>query len=87
MEEYVFTFGSNHVAGSKEGYFSLGNRFVRIPAPTHSDARDIMFNNRGNKWSMQYRAELFEPQINLYGLSEIALEDVWLDEKERTGEM
>jgi hypothetical protein len=48
-----FSFGQSHVH-SVDGFTFDKDVIVEIEAPTRGDARKIMFDTFGRKWSMQY---------------------------------
>lgn len=77
-EHRVFTFGYAHThpdlpagALTADGAHHLGKNFVRIPGDTES-ARARMLALFGRGWAFDYAPERFEPQIERYGLVEVA---------------
>ncbi len=79
MNNYFFTFGTNHLDNSGQ---TLANRFVKIRAKNWQDARDEMFKVRGNVWSFQYEEIDFKPQIKKYNLVRVSLSEINLKRKE-----
>ena len=71
MENFYFTFGSGHhdIHGR-----SLMGYYVKIEAKNYSDARRIMFEHFGEKWSFQYTEDKFQDQISRFNL-----EELWID--------
>jgi hypothetical protein len=61
-KEYVFTFGQGH-----------DNGYVVIKADNSNDARDIMVDKFGKKWSMQYDAPNARQKagVKQFGLREV----------------
>lgn len=68
MENFYFTFGSGHhdIHGR-----SLMGYYVKIEAKNYSDARRIMFEYFGEKWSFQYMEDKFQEQISRFNLEEL----------------
>lgn len=72
MPEFFATFGSNH---SDDKGNSLHNNYVRLTAPGKAEARMVMFNRFGNKWSFVYSESEFKGQAEKYNLTEVPLPD------------
>jgi len=68
MREWIFTFGYGHTH-PKTGQ-SLAKKFVRIHAPNGDRARDLMFQQFGRTWAMQYESEA-QAGVEKYGLTEV----------------
>lgn len=73
--QYFFTFGANHV--DNQGV-SLGQRYVKVIAEDEHSARGVVWLARNDKWAFSYTTEEFLPQIELYNLVEIGINDVAL---------
>ena len=63
MNTYYFTFG----CGSR-----FHDKYIRITASDWEKAREIMFEQFGNKWAFQYDEEKFAGKPEEYSLSELA---------------
>lgn len=70
--KFYFTFGYNHVDRRN---LSLGNMCAEVEAASYGEAREMMFDARGDKWSFQY-STAEEAGVTLYGLRVVTLEDV-----------
>lgn len=58
MKEYIFTFGSKHLGIDSNGEsFSLGEHYFSMLANDVLEARDNMFNMRGDQWAFVYMNE------------------------------
>lgn len=79
MNEYYFSFGSNHRTADGS---SLGNFYVVIQTDTEDEARDLMVKTRGLKWCTSYPTA-DKIGVDRYNLRQIPLEDVWLPENDR----
>ena len=73
---WIFTFGSNHRGTNGE---PLGNRYVKIPARSHGEAKIIMVMLRGRKWSHQYESAE-KAGVEEYNLSAIPMDQIFLPE-------
>lgn len=80
LECFCFTFGADHRYYRGHDLLSLRNNYVKIVAPDEGEARKLMHCVRGSKWSFCYPEKVFEPQIERWGLTEIDLDDVILEE-------
>lgn len=73
MADFIFTFGANHTDAAGG---SLGRNFVRInQAYAPQEARDLMFQARGNSWSMCYESEE-EAGVDQFDLKEVSLDQI-----------
>ena len=61
INKYYFTFGSSH---------PLANYYYIIKARTSAEAREEMFKQFGNKWSMQYDSAE-KAGVKEFGLKEL----------------
>lgn len=75
MEIFYFTFGSGH--HDTRGRSLLGY-YVKIEAKDYADARRIMFEHFGEKWSFQYPEDKFMEQIERFNLEELFIDGVEL---------
>lgn len=64
VKNFYFTFGYST---------NLANSYVKIPAESWYEARGIMVEHHGKKWSMQYTEESFLDQIDKYDLVEVKI--------------
>ena len=70
MENYYFTFGSNHRVHIGNDLIALNNHWVRVVAESYGKAREIFIERfstplmeRGAMcWSMQYEEGKFKPE-------------------------
>lgn len=62
MKPWFFTFGCGQ---------EHANKYVRIFASDHENARRLMFDHYGQKWSFQYDEKDFEGQPQEYGITEL----------------
>lgn len=69
-KEYIFTFGFGHF--DRETGAPLSKTFVRVPASSWEEARQIMVANCGRLWAFQYDSE-DEAGVSKYGLTEVPL--------------
>lgn len=67
---WYFTFGYGHYAGS----MSLAKRFMKFHG-TWGEARQKMIGLCGLVWGFQYSEKAFLPQMELYGLTEVTVEE------------
>ena len=74
MPKFYFTFGTNHL---NKNFMSLGNCLVEIEAETETQARDMMFAARGDKWAFSYPEEHKHKAI--FDLIPQTLEQVTID--------
>ena len=75
MNNYYFTYGSAHT--TNDG-FPLDVFYTKVSAESYGEARQRLFEVRGDVWAFQYTEEEFLPQIEQYGLKEAPLERVGL---------
>jgi len=61
MKRYYFTFGQNHLHRVR-GVTLDCDSVVEITAPDTDAARAVMFELFGNKWSMQYDDDTYNPE-------------------------
>lgn len=66
MEKYYFTFGSGHYDAN---HTSLGHMYTTIEASTEAEAREKMFELRGQKWSMSCDAVEARTAVFLHHLT------------------
>lgn len=73
MDNFYFTFGSNHLGleGTPEHGKSLFKRFVKITAENMHAARAKMFAKYADKWAFCYTANDFKDQPSQFGLTEL----------------
>ena len=76
MPKFYFTFGANHL---NKNFMSLGNCFVEVEAETETQARDMMFAARGDKWAFCYLEEHKQKAIDRFDLVPQTLEQVTID--------
>ena len=74
MNKYYFTFGTNHFT---EGGTNLSNFYVVIEAESYYEAREKMFDVRGDKWAFQYESAE-EAGVERFYLMEMKLSQVQL---------
>lgn len=66
---FYFTFSFNNA--------ELRNKFLKIKANSHEEARQIVFASRvGNKFAFSYEEDEFLSQIVKYDLKEICLGEI-----------
>lgn len=75
MNNYYFTYGTAHTT---DDGFPLANFYTKISAESYGEARQRLFEARGDSWAFQYTEEEFLPQIGQYVLREAPLERVGL---------
>lgn len=63
MAEFIFTFGVGH---------PLKKYYVAIKAPTAARCRELMIEQFGTEWSMQYETKE-QAGVDQYGLKEIEI--------------
>lgn len=76
--EYIFTFGSNHV--TQDG-MSLGNYYCVIRSSDEKEARDEMFKCRGDKWAFCYKSKE-KAGVQRFNLREVTTEMIYLINKD-----
>jgi len=66
MPKFYFTFGSGHYDAN---HTSLGHYYTTVEAESESEAREKLYELRGQKWSMSYDEVEAQTAVYLHHLT------------------